>query len=97
MANFVNLKSGIFTVNRYENGEISISSAGVFAEAMKTHGLCGATIVAPDEGAIARCEAVKMAAGMPPGEIPYFEKHLPTWSEIPADSSLTWIPDRCLE
>ena len=54
---------------------ISISSAGVFAEAMKTHGLCGATIVAPDEGAIARCEAVKMAAGMPPGEIPYFEKH----------------------
>ncbi len=54
---------------------ISISSAGVFADAMKRHGLSGATIVAPDEGAIARCEAVRMAAGMPPGEIPYFEKH----------------------
>jgi ribose-phosphate pyrophosphokinase len=54
---------------------ISISSAGLFADAMKLHGLCGATIVAPDEGAIARCQAVRMAAGMPPAEIPYFEKH----------------------
>jgi len=54
---------------------ISISSAGVFAEAMKRYGLCGATIVAPDEGAIARCEAVRTAGGLPPVEIPYFEKH----------------------
>ena len=54
---------------------ISTSSAGVFAEAMKRHGLCGATMVAPDEGAIARCEAVRTAGGLPPAEIPYFEKH----------------------
>lgn len=54
---------------------ISISSAGVFAEAMKRYGLCGATIVAPDEGAMARCEAVRTAGGLPPAEIPYFEKH----------------------
>jgi ribose-phosphate pyrophosphokinase len=53
---------------------ISISTAGVFAEAIKRHGLCGATIVAPDEGAIARCEAVRKAAGLPPVEVPYFEK-----------------------
>jgi ribose-phosphate pyrophosphokinase len=31
-------------------------------------------MVAPDNGAIDRCEAVKRAAGMPTGEIPYFEK-----------------------
>jgi ribose-phosphate pyrophosphokinase len=54
---------------------ISISSASVFADAIKQHGLCGATIVAPDEGAIARCEAVRTAVGLPPAEIPYFEKH----------------------
>lgn len=53
---------------------ISISCAGVFAEAMKRHGLCGATIVAPDQGAIARCEALRKAAGLPSAEIPYFEK-----------------------
>jgi ribose-phosphate pyrophosphokinase len=33
-----------------------------------------ATMVAPDNGAIVRCQAVKTAAGMPAGEIPYFEK-----------------------
>lgn len=54
---------------------ISLSSAGVFADAMKRHALDGATVVAPDEGAIARCEAVRTAAGLPPAEIPYFEKH----------------------
>jgi len=53
---------------------ISLSSAEVFAEALHRFGLIEATIVAPDEGAIGRCEAVKKAARMAPGEIPYFEK-----------------------
>ena len=30
--------------------------------------------MAPDNGAIGRCEAVKRAAGMPSGATPYFEK-----------------------
>lgn len=54
---------------------VSLSPAGVFADALKRYGLGDATIVAPDEGAIGRCEAVKTAAGMAPGKIPYFEKH----------------------
>ena len=53
---------------------ISFSPAEVFAEALNRFGLMQATIVAPDEGAIGRCEAVKKAAGMVPGQIPYFEK-----------------------
>ena len=52
----------------------SLSTAPLFADAIRAHQLTGATIVAPDNGAIPRCEAVKAAAGMPPGEIPYFEK-----------------------
>ena len=54
---------------------VSLSSAGVFAEAIAHYGLARATVVAPDEGAIGRCEAVKTAAGMAPGKVPYFEKH----------------------
>lgn len=54
---------------------ISLSPAGLFADAIKQHDLCDAIIVAPDEGAIPRCEAVRVAAGMLPAEIPYFEKH----------------------
>jgi ribose-phosphate pyrophosphokinase len=54
---------------------VSLSPAGVFAEAMTQYGLTGATVVAPDEGAIGRCEAVRGAAGMRSGKIPYFEKH----------------------
>jgi len=54
---------------------ISLSPAALFADAIKQHDLCDAIIVAPDEGAIPRCEAVRVAAGMPPGEVPYFEKH----------------------
>jgi ribose-phosphate pyrophosphokinase len=53
---------------------ISLSTDNLFADAMKKHGLVDATIVAPDNGAIGRCEAVKKAAGMPAGEIPYFVK-----------------------
>jgi ribose-phosphate pyrophosphokinase len=53
---------------------ISLSTEGLFAEVIKTHGLADATMVAPDNGAIARCEAVMRAAGMPGRDIPYFEK-----------------------
>jgi ribose-phosphate pyrophosphokinase len=52
----------------------SLSPAQVFAEALNQYGLSSATIVAPDEGAIGRCEAVKAAAGQPPGNTPYFAK-----------------------
>ena len=54
---------------------LSLSPAKVFAEALHRHRLGEATIVAPDEGAIARCEAVSKAAGRAPGKTPYFEKH----------------------
>jgi ribose-phosphate pyrophosphokinase len=53
----------------------SLSPARVFAEALNRFGMTRATIVAPDQGAIGRCEAVKTAAGMERGKIPYFEKH----------------------
>ena len=54
---------------------VSLSPAKVFAEAITRHGLADATVVAPDEGAIARCEAVRTAAGMSSRKISYFEKH----------------------
>ncbi|MGA8145846.1 MAG: ribose-phosphate diphosphokinase [Candidatus Acidiferrales bacterium] len=53
---------------------ISLSTANLFADVIRKHGLTDATIVAPDNGAIGRCEAVKRAAGMPIGVTPYFEK-----------------------
>jgi ribose-phosphate pyrophosphokinase len=53
---------------------VSLSPAAVFAEALKRYGLPGSTIVAPDEGAIGRCEAVQTAAGIPSGRVPYFKK-----------------------
>jgi len=53
---------------------VSLSPAQIFAEALHRCGLSSATIVAPDEGAIGRCEAVKIAAGRAPGNTPYFEK-----------------------
>jgi ribose-phosphate pyrophosphokinase len=52
----------------------SLSTARIFAEVLKGRSLTDATIVAPDHGAVSRCEAVKRAAGLPIGEIPYFEK-----------------------
>jgi ribose-phosphate pyrophosphokinase len=54
---------------------ISLSAARIFAETMVQSGLIDATIVAPDEGAIGRCEAVRAAAHMHQSKIPYFEKH----------------------
>jgi len=53
---------------------LSISTAHIFAEVLRNQSLTDATIVAPDNGAIRRCEAVKKAAGLPIGETPYFEK-----------------------
>jgi ribose-phosphate pyrophosphokinase len=53
---------------------ISLSTAPIFAEAIHKYQLTAATIVAPDNGAIVRCEAVKAAAGLPQSETPYFEK-----------------------
>ncbi len=52
----------------------SLSTARIFAEILRGQSLIDATIVAPDNGAISRCEAVKKAAGLPIGETPYFEK-----------------------
>jgi ribose-phosphate pyrophosphokinase len=52
----------------------SLSTSSLFADTLRSHGLLNATIVAPDNGAIGRCEAVKSAAGIPVGETPYFEK-----------------------
>lgn len=53
---------------------ISLSPAKIFAEAISRFGLEARTIVAPDNGAIGRCQDVQAAAGMPASEIPYFEK-----------------------
>jgi ribose-phosphate pyrophosphokinase len=54
---------------------ISLSSAAIFAAALHRYQLAGATIIAPDKGAIARCEALRAAAGLAPAAIPWFEKH----------------------
>src|ERR1039458_10112066 len=43
---------------------VSFSPAGLFAECIRNLGLADTSIVAPDNGAIPRCEAVKSAAGM---------------------------------
>jgi ribose-phosphate pyrophosphokinase len=53
---------------------LSLSTAHIFADVLRNQALTDATIVAPDDGAISRCEAVKKEAGMPIGETPYFEK-----------------------
>jgi len=53
---------------------LSLSTAQIFADALKKEHLAEVTVVAPDNGAIARCGAVKKAAGMPLGVTPYFEK-----------------------
>jgi len=53
---------------------VSLSTAGLFAAAIRKWRLTDATVVAPDNGAIPRCEALKRAAAMPVAETPYFEK-----------------------
>lgn len=52
----------------------SLSPASLFAKEIHSRGLTGATVVAPDHGAVRRCQAVRAAAGLPPAETPYFEK-----------------------
>ncbi|MBI4268271.1 ribose-phosphate pyrophosphokinase [Candidatus Uhrbacteria bacterium] len=52
---------------------ISISSAELFAETLKKERLLDATLVAPDERAVARCQAVASAAGIA-RPVAYFKK-----------------------
>jgi len=52
----------------------SLSPAGIFADALKRNGLAQATMIAPDEGAIGRCEAIRAMAGLSKEPVPYFEK-----------------------
>jgi ribose-phosphate pyrophosphokinase len=52
----------------------SLGTEALFGEVVRKHKLTEATIVAPDNGAIARSRAVQAAAGIPKSEIPYFEK-----------------------
>jgi ribose-phosphate pyrophosphokinase len=53
---------------------ISLSSANLFAAEIEKRALTAVPIVAPDRGAIARCQAVKKELGSPPSDLPYFEK-----------------------
>jgi ribose-phosphate pyrophosphokinase len=52
----------------------SLSPAGIFGEWLEKSGLTDASFVAPDEGAVGRCEAVSSAAGKRAQEIAYFQK-----------------------
>jgi ribose-phosphate pyrophosphokinase len=52
----------------------SLSPATLFGECLRRFELSDASFVAPDEGAMARCEAVKAAAGETSGEIVHFQK-----------------------
>ena len=53
---------------------LSVFPADLFAGTIRERGWMDATIVAPDNGAVFRCEAVKAAMGLAPGGTPYFEK-----------------------
>jgi ribose-phosphate pyrophosphokinase len=53
---------------------ISGFPAEIFANAIRKHQLIDATVIAPDNGAIPRCQAVNNALGRPATGIPYFEK-----------------------
>lgn len=52
----------------------SLPTHELFAQAIKDHGLLGAGLVAPDNGALPRCQAVLETLGLD-GEVAYFEKH----------------------
>lgn len=54
---------------------ISISPARLFARALHCHQLTRATMIAPDHGAICRCEAIRAAAGLESAATAWFEKH----------------------
>ena len=53
---------------------ISSFPAELFAKAIRNFHLTDATVVAPDNGAIPRCQAVNEALGRPSAGISYFEK-----------------------
>ena len=53
---------------------ISLSPASLFAKEIHSRGLTDTTIVAPDHGAVRRCQAVRAAAGLRLADTPYFEK-----------------------
>lgn len=53
---------------------VSIFPAELFAKAIRNFHLTDATLVAPDNGAIPRCQAVNEALGRPSASVPYFEK-----------------------
>lgn len=52
----------------------SLSPAGVFADALRHQELTEVTVVAPDEGALSRCEAVARAAGIE-APVAHLRKH----------------------
>jgi len=52
----------------------SLSPARVFSERLQRVGLADASFVAPDEGAVARCQALRSALGTTAGDIVWFEK-----------------------
>ena len=52
----------------------SLSPAPIFGNCLEKHGLADASFVAPDEGARARCEAIRSAAGATSANIVWFEK-----------------------
>ncbi|HVO63582.1 MAG TPA: ribose-phosphate diphosphokinase [Terriglobales bacterium] len=52
----------------------SLTPCAIIGEYLGKLGLTGASFVAPDEGALLRCEAVKSAAGKSSGNTVYFEK-----------------------
>jgi ribose-phosphate pyrophosphokinase len=52
----------------------SLSPAAIFGDCLRKFALTDASFVAPDEGAIARCEAVKAAAGQSAADIVHFQK-----------------------
>jgi ribose-phosphate pyrophosphokinase len=52
----------------------SLSPAAIFAECLKQYGLTDASFVAPDQGAMWRCEALTSAVGKTSDAIVYFQK-----------------------
>ena len=52
----------------------SLSPAAIFAECLKQNGLTDASFVAPDEGALPRCEALTSAVGKSADAIVHFQK-----------------------
>lgn len=65
----------------------SLSPSEIFGECLQSHGLADSSFVAPDEGALRRCEAVRSAAGGTTGNLVHFRKHR-TASDIVHESPI---------